>query len=154
MKATVIGPHPFARLLLLANGLFWLVFAVNFVANSFAYKPHVKIFEEVSPPYIFGSRAFPFEQYMSPMMRATRIVQWPSFYAATPLNLYFSHRGIVVDQLFWGVSVGGYYLLLVFLLSFLQWYLTGLLIDFLSRRLRTSRNRTSRNPGHAYNARR
>ncbi len=134
MKSSLLGAHPLARLLLIANSLFWFLFAVNFVARSYAYEPHVKIFEEASPPYILWSRAFPFEQYMSPLMRATRIVQWPSFYAATPVNLYFSHRGIVVDELYGGISVGGYYLLLVCLLSFLQWYLVGLFIDCILNR--------------------
>ena len=133
-KGSPPASHPFARILLIANGAFWLVFALTFVARSHAYAPHIKVFEEESPPYIFWSRAFPFEQYTSPLLRTTRLVQWPSFYAATPLNLYFSHRGIVVDQLYWGVSAGGYYLILACLLSFLQWYLVGLFIDYLRRR--------------------
>lgn len=135
MKSTFLGTHPFARLFLLGNGVFWLVFAVNFVVRSYHYEQHVRVFEEESPPYILCSRAFPFEQYMSPLMRVTRLLQWPSFYAATPVNLYFSHRGIVVDQLYWGVSAGGYYLILSCLLSFLQWYLVGLLIDYARKRL-------------------
>jgi len=152
MKSTLLGTHPFARLLMLANGVFWLVFTINFVVRSYPYEQHLKVFEEESPPYIFWSRAFPFEQYMSPLMRATRFAQWPSFYAATPFNLYFSHRETVVDHLYWGVSIGGYYLLLVCLLSFLQWYVVGLLIDHARRRLNAGPTPTSDNPGHAYDA--
>jgi hypothetical protein len=150
MRLTHFGPRPFSRLFLLANGVFWLVFAISFAERSYVYKPHVKIFEEASPPYILWSRAFPFEQYMSPLMRATRIIQWPSFYAAIPFNLYFSQRGVVVDHLYAGVSVGGYYLLLVCLLSFLQWYLVGLLIDYVRKRMNTGPRRISGDPGHAF----
>jgi hypothetical protein len=41
--------------------------------------------------------------------------------------------------LYGGIDVGGYYLILVCLLSFAQWYLIGLLLDCLRRRLNTRR---------------
>ena len=129
MKSGYLGTRRLISLLILANGLFWLAFAINFVVVSRAYKPHPPLFEEPSPPYIFWSRAFPFEQYMSPFMRATRFLQRPSFYAASPLNFCFSRRGIVVDHTYWGVSVGGYYLIAVCLLSFAQWYVIGWVVQ-------------------------
>jgi hypothetical protein len=46
-----------------------------------------------------------------------------------PFFWYFNHRGISVDQQYWGTSIGGYYLLLVCLLSFLQWGFVGFSID-------------------------
>jgi len=70
---------------------------------------------------------------MTPLMRTTRLMQWPSFFAAAPLNFYVSRRGIVVDDLFWGTSAGGYYLILVCVLSFFQWYLIGLLAVYITR---------------------
>ena len=153
MKSALLGSRPFTRLLLLANVLFWLTFAVNFVAKSYPYQPHPKVFEEESPPYILWGRAFPPDQYMSPLMRATRLIQAPSFYAARPFFWYFDKRGIVVDHLYAGVSVGGYFLLVAWLLSFAQWYLTGLLIDYLTRRFRTSRAPGPPAPTHTYDAR-
>lgn len=132
--STLLGSPPLARLLLLANALLWLTFAVYFFAQSHPWKPHQKVFEEVSPPYIFWGRAFPVDQYMSSFMRATRLIQAPSFYAATPFFWYFNNRGILVDDLCAGVSIGGYYLVVVCLLSFAQWYLAGRLIDRLWRR--------------------
>ena len=139
-----------AKLLPVANGVFWVVFAVYFQAKSFQWRPHAKLFEEVSPPYVFWGHAFPFAQYMSHFMRFTRLLQWPSFRAATPFNLYLSHRGIVVDDLFWGVSAGGYYLIIVGVLSFLQWYLIGVLIDYTSSRMNAA---PTDNLGHAHDLR-
>ena len=123
-------------LLVLANGIFWLFFIVKFALVSQPYHPHVKHFEEESPPYIFWGHAFPFEQSTSPIVRAAHLVNMPSFYAAAPLNFYCSYRGIVVDDLYFGISEGGYYLILVFLFSFLQWHLVGLLVHAVIKHLR------------------
>lgn len=117
------------RLLILCNAAFWMIFAVYFAANSYAYTPHTKAFEEVSPPYIICSRAFPFDQYASPFMRVSRLLQSPSFYAAGPINSYASSRGIVVDQMYGSISVGGYSLICACLISFVQWFFVGALID-------------------------
>ncbi len=54
-----------------------------------------------------------------------------SFYAAKPFFGYFNSRNVTGDHLYAGISVEAYYLLLVCLLSFGQWYLTGWLIDHL-----------------------
>lgn len=124
-------PKPRAtRILIIGNTLLWMVFAANFIAKSYPYKPHRFEFEEVAPPYIIWGHAFPFGEYMSPLMRITRTLQAPSFYAAIPLNLYFSRRGITDDRLYGGISTGAYYLLSGCLLSFVQWWLVGLLIDY------------------------
>lgn len=131
MKSGFLVSRPIRRLLIIANGAFWLLFAFYFVAKSYAYRPHIKVFEEESPPYIFWGRAFPSELYMSPLMGATRFIQAPSFYAASPFFSYFDKRGIVVDHTYLGISVGGYYLTAVCLISFLQWYLIGAIIDFI-----------------------
>jgi hypothetical protein len=57
-----------------------------------------------------------------------------SFVVAKPHFWYFNTQGITLDHLYRGVSVGGYYLILVCLLSFFQWYLVGLSIDYFARR--------------------
>ncbi len=59
----------------------------------------------------------------------------PSVVAAKPFYWYFNSRGIVVARLFLGVSVGGYYLLVVSFISFLQWLLIGFLADTAYHRL-------------------
>ena len=135
--------------LILANGVLWLVFVIHFVVVSQPYAPHEPQFEEFAPAYIFWGRAYPFEQYCGSWpMRATRLLERPSFYAAIPVNYFFSRRGITVDHLYGGVSAGGYYLIAVFLTSFLQWYLVGLIVDHLRRRLSVSRAGVSPNPDH------
>ena len=123
-------------LLVLANGIVWLLFIVKYALVSQPYRPHVKHFEEQSPSYIFWGHAFPFEQFTSPIVRIAHLVNMPSFYAAAPLNFFCSSRGIVVDDLYFGISEGGYYLILVSLFSFLQWYLIGLLLHAVIERLR------------------
>jgi hypothetical protein len=149
VKSSLTRRLRFARLLVLANSIFWLIFAINFAAKSYTYRPHVRAFEEVSA-YIFWSRAFPMDQLASPLMRVTRFVQWPSFYAAG--RLFFVHRDIDVSRIYWGISLGGYYLILVCLLSFLQWYLLGLLIDYARRRMNAGRIRAPGGPGRPYDA--
>ena len=137
MKPLLLDSRPLAKLLVLANAVFWLAFAVYFIANSYPYQPHQKLFEEESPPYVFLGRAFPFDEYVSPFMRTTRFIEAPSFSAATPVFWYFDSRHIDADHLYAGVDVGGYYLISVCLLSFAQWYLIGRLIDHTRRRLTT-----------------
>ncbi|HKW64531.1 MAG TPA: hypothetical protein VJN89_18405 [Candidatus Acidoferrum sp.] len=139
MKLAFLTPRSTRRLFIVVNGLFWLLFAIYFVAKSYAYRPHIKVFEEESPPYIFWGRALPVEQYMSPLMRVTRAVQAPSFHAASPFFSYFDKRGIVVDHLYLGISVGGYYLVAVCLISFVQWYLLGAIIDAMKGRTKSAR---------------
>jgi hypothetical protein len=78
--------------LMLANGIFWLLFVVKFALVSQPYQPHVKHFEEESPPYIFWGHALPFEQFTSPIVRIAHAIDMPSFYAATPFNFLCSRR--------------------------------------------------------------
>ena len=153
MKSALLGSRPFGRILLLVNGVFWLVFAISFLANSQAYRPHPLKFEEQSPLYAYYGRALPAQQYMTPLMRTTRIFQWPSFFAARPYFWYFDGHGIDGERLYGGISVTGYYLIIVCAISFLQWYLAGLFIDYLKRRWSADPSRTSGNAGHAYDAR-
>jgi len=151
MKSALFGPHPFARLLLLANAVFWVAFAIYFQSNSRPYKPHTPMFEEQSPLYTYYGRALPAEQYMTPLMRTTRFIQWPSFFVARPFFWYFDRHGIDGERVYGGISITGYYLLIVCALTFLQWYLVGLLADYLRNRM-SVKGRASPNPGHAYDA--
>ena len=159
MRVQFIGNWRFTGLVVLADVAFWLVFGVLFVAGSYPYKPHKLAFEEVTPSYVFFGRALreidsgTGASLPPPLMKATRVIQGPSFIASSPYFWYFNSHGITVDHLYWGISVGGYYLLLVCLLSFLQWYLVGLILDLIRRHLSASRGRASANPGHAYDAR-
>ena len=139
-----------ARALPLLNLAFWLIFGVLFVAQSYPYKPHRLAFEEITPSYIFFGRALRETDSgtgaaLPPaLMKVTYVIQKPAVVAAKPFYWYFNGRGIVVDRLFCGISVGGYYLLVVSLLSFLQWLLIGFFADAAYLRLnRPNLNKSS-----------
>jgi hypothetical protein len=126
-----------SKILLLANCIFWLVFSFLFIIKSQPYKQHIKQFEERGPELIFFGRALSYleNEQPTPILRVTQLVQWPSFYAARPFFWYFNRHGIVVDHLYGEISLGGYHLLFVCMLSFPQWYLVGSFLDYLRRRL-------------------
>lgn len=153
MKPNLFSHFGFAKILLLANASLWLIFLVFFMFKSHPYTPHKPIFEERSPELIYFGRALSYleNEQMIPLIRTIRLVQLPSFYAASPFNSFFSRRGTSVDHLYWGISLGGYYLFLVCLLSFVQWYLLGFLIDYIRRFITTPSS--SSGADHAYDAR-
>jgi len=145
----------FARLLVLANAVFWLIFAVFFTVLSQPYKPHPLEFEEITLSYHFFGRALPEIDSGTgvalppPLIKAGYAIQRPSFLAARPFYWYFNSRGTVVDHLYARISVGGYYLIVVCFLSFVQWHLVGRLIDFLRLRLtRKPSTLPASNQGH------
>ena len=84
--------------------------------------------------YIYYGRALPAEQYLTPFLRSVRFLEWPSFFAARPYFRYFDSHGIYGEQLYSGVSVTGYYLVIVCLLSFVQWYAVGRIVDYARER--------------------
>ncbi|MGA2372763.1 MAG: hypothetical protein ABSG11_19040 [Candidatus Korobacteraceae bacterium] len=51
-------------------------------------------------------------------------VEFPSFLIVTLMQHAFLSK-VSADQFFAGISVGGYKLLAIMLLSFLQWYFVG-----------------------------
>ena len=123
---------------MLANACFWVVFVIFFVFKSHRNVPHPPTFEERPTEFIYFGRALGYleNERMVPLIKVTRFVQRPSFYAASPFNMWFAQRGIDSEHLYHGVSVGGYFLLLVCLLSFLQWYVVGLFVNYISKHLR------------------
>ncbi len=136
MKFPLLFQLTLPRKLILANGIFWLIFVIYFAAESHPYIPHKPAFEEELPGYTYFGRALSIEaEYMGLFLKVTRLVQWPSFFVTRPFFWYFNSRGIVVDHLYLGISVGGYYLILVCSVSFLQWYLIGRFVDWVKRRL-------------------
>jgi hypothetical protein len=135
--AAVTSRPTIARVMTVANIFFWLVFVVLFLLQSHPYKPHKLSFEEASPSYIFFGRDLrEVDTGMGgslppPLMKVTSAIQKASFVAAKPYYWYFTSHEITVDRLYWHVSVGGYYLVVVCFFSFLQWYLLGFLLDHL-----------------------
>jgi hypothetical protein len=130
-----------ARAMTIANSFYWLIFGVLFVLQTYPYQPHELQFEEPSPSYIFFGRAL--REINSGtginlpprLMRVTVAIQKLSFIAARPSYYYFNERGITVDCQYWHISVGGYFLIVVCVLSFVQRYSLGLLLDLLKARI-------------------
>ncbi len=124
----------------MANSLFWLIFVVLFQLQSYPYEPHKLSFEEATPSYIFFGRALrevdtgTGGSLPPPLIKVTSTIQKPSFIAAIPYYWYFNSHEITVDRLYWHISVGGYYLVVACILSFVQWYLLGFLLDRLKGR--------------------
>jgi hypothetical protein len=135
MKSRLGSRLSFAVLAILANAVYWIVFAILFVAGSYPYRPHLPRFEEITAAYIFFGRALKLLDTgtgigLPPLfLKITFAVQWPSAYAARPFFWYFNRHNISVDHQYFGTSLGGYYLLLVGVLSFLQWYLIGWVVQ-------------------------
>ena len=133
----------------IGNSFFWLVFAVLFLLQSYPYQPHELRFEEPSPSYIFFGRAL--REINSGtgiglpprLVTVTRAIQRPSFDAARPYYCHFDDLEITTNSQYLHISVGGYFLLVVCILSFAQWYLLGLLLDALKARI-TRANKTHR----------
>jgi hypothetical protein len=121
-----------SKLLILANAGFWLIFCVVFVVESEPYQPHRLHFEEVIPTFIYFGRALPMQaEGTGLLLRTARILQYPSFLVAKPYFWYFNRRGFVTGDSFAKVSLGGYLLVVVCLLSFAQWYAVGFFIDWI-----------------------
>jgi hypothetical protein len=150
MKFRLIPGLSVALYAVIANALYWLVFAILFAVGSYAYQPHRPRFEEITAAYVFFGRALKLLDTstgigLPPLfLRVTYSVQWPSVYAAGPFFWYFNRHNISVDHQYFGTSVGGYFLLLVCLISFLQWYLMGWMVQKL---LNSWRRRSNATPG-------
>jgi hypothetical protein len=123
-----------ARILLLANGLYWVMFGIEFAVHSVSWVPHALVFEETQPLYCYFGRGLPIEQWMAPYMRLTRLLQWPSFVVTKPFYWYFDSRHILGERIYGGISITGYYLVLVCIFSFLQWFVLGTFVDYVRLR--------------------
>lgn len=115
----------FAKTVLIANLCFWVYFWVAFFLAAQPYDPrpwgHVPV-----DPYSFGGHAIGLTRssLTYPFMQAAFWIEFPSFLIAT-LGQHAFFSNVSGDRFFAGISVGGYKLLVVLVLSFLQWYFIG-----------------------------
>lgn len=110
-----------------ANLLFWAYFWVDFAGRVVSYEVRQPKFEEVLPTFVFYGRALPSDQERRlTSLRLAKVLHAPSFWVARPYVWITTSKGILWDKVYWGVSPGGYLLLIVMVLSFGQWFLVGL----------------------------
>jgi hypothetical protein len=117
--------RPAALFLVLANLALWVFFWTDFSSRLVPYKEQPLVFEENVPVLVFWGEALPVEQIRSTSLRIIEWVQAPSFLVVRPV-VYALNR----KPSFWGNTLGGlspwsYLLLVVMVLSFVQWYFVG-----------------------------
>jgi hypothetical protein len=119
------GEGKFVRVLLIANLCLWVYFWLAFAKASQPYDPrpwgHFPI-----DLYSFWGHAIGLTKssFAYPFVEAIFWVEFPSFLFVTLVQHAFFAK-VSADQFFAGISVGGYKLLAIMLLSFLQWYFVG-----------------------------
>jgi hypothetical protein len=124
----------FSKAVLIANFCLWAYFWIGFAHASQPYDPRPWGHPPVEP-YSFGGRAVGLTTsiYSYAFMKITFWAEIPSFASVTVLMRIFFGR-LRSDRFVGSVSVPGYKLLAVMLLSFLQWYFVGWLGQILWQR--------------------
>jgi len=119
----------FVKLLLIANLCLWIYFWVGFAYTSQPYDPRPWGHPPVEP-YSFGGHAvgLTISIFSYTFMKVTYWAEIPSFAFVSVLMRVFLGR-LPSDQLVAGISVGGYRLLAVMMVSFFQWYVVGWMIQ-------------------------
>jgi hypothetical protein len=115
----------FVSVLLVANLCFWIYFAISFAQASYPFKRD-PWGHPAGAGYTFLGHSIGVVEspFAHPFYQAMFWVEFPSFAVARlGQNLLFPH--VAGDQFFAGISEGGWRVLVVALLSFLQWYLVG-----------------------------
>jgi hypothetical protein len=117
-----------------ANACLWLYFWFAFVRASEPYDPrpwgHLPV-----DPYSFWGHAIGLTRssLSYTFMKFAFWIDFPSFFSVALFRRAFL-REVSGDTFFAGVSVGGYALLTIMLLSFVQWYLIGSVVQKLWQR--------------------
>jgi hypothetical protein len=120
--------------LLMANLGLWVYFWIAFAQASQPYDPRPWGHNPVDV-YCFGGHAIGLTKsaFMYPFMELIRWIEFPSFLLVTLIQWAFFSR-VSADQFLLGISTGGYKLLVIMVLSFLQWYLVGKATQRLTRK--------------------
>jgi len=124
----------FAKVLLIANTCLWVYFWVSFARVSQPYDPSPWGHPPVEP-YSFGGHAvgLTISILSYSFMKVTYWAEIPSFaFVSVLMRILFGR--LPSDRLVSDVSVAGYELLAVMMVSFFQWYLVGWAIQKLWHR--------------------
>jgi hypothetical protein len=115
----------FVKALMVANLCFWIYFGIAFAQASYPFQAD-PLGHPAGTGYTFwGHSIAVVESALTyPFFRIMFYAEFPSFALATLAVRVFSPHQLV-NGFFAGISGGGWLLLAVMLLSFLQWYLVG-----------------------------
>ncbi len=114
---------------IIANLGLWVYFWLAFARSSQPYDPRPWGHMPVDPYSFWGHTIGLTRSSLTyPFMKVVFGVEFPSFLSVAVFRKAFL-AGVSGDTFFAGVSVGGYELVVIMLLSFLQWYFIGLAIQ-------------------------
>src|SRR5882762_1706277 len=124
----------FVKVLLVANLCFWIYFAISFAQASYPFKRD-PWGHPAGTGYTFWGHSIAVVEsgLVHPFFRIMFYVEFPSFALATLVARMFSPQ-LLLYGFFAGISKGGRLLLAVMLLSFLQWYFIGWVVQKLWHR--------------------
>lgn len=114
-----------ARVLLIANLCLWVYFWIAFAQASYPFRAD-PLGHPAGTGYTFWGHSIGVVEsgLTYPFFRIMFYAEFPSFALATLTVRVFSPHQLI-NGFFAGISGGGWLLLAVMLLSFLQWYLLG-----------------------------
>lgn len=122
------------KVLLAANLCLWIYFWIAFAHASYPYHPNPFGHPAGTGLTFWGHSIAVIEDGLSyPFFRTVYWIEFPSFSVAITLARLFYHP-LLLYGFFVGISKGGWFLLTVMLLSFLQWYFIGWAIQKLCRK--------------------
>jgi hypothetical protein len=113
------------KVLLVVNLCLWIYFWIAFAQASYPFRPD-PLGHPAGTGYTFWGHSIAVVEsgLVYPFFRVMFYVEFPSFALATLVVRMFSPHQLI-NGFFVGISGGGWLLLAVMLLSFLQWYFIG-----------------------------
>ena len=141
----------FVTVLLIINLCFWIYFAISFAQASYPFKRDPWGHPAGAGYTFLGHSIGVVESPLAhPFYRVMVWVEFPSFVLVRlGQNVFFPRFN---DQFFAGISDGGWRLIAVLSLSFLQWYLVGWAVQTLWRRATELRWNSKRSKSQAPSA--
>ncbi len=115
----------FVKLLLIANPCLWVYFWITFAQASYPFRPD-PLGHPAGTGYTFWGHSIAVVEsgLVYAFFRVAFYVEFPSFALTQLVARVFSPR-LLLYGFFAGISKGGWFLLAVMGLSFLQWYFIG-----------------------------
>jgi hypothetical protein len=128
-----------AKVLLVLNLCLWIFFWISFALASRPFHPN-PMGHPAGTGYTFWGHSIAVVEsaFMYPFFKVVMYVEFASFLVITLVVRVFSPHQLL-NGFFAGISGGGWLLLATMLLSFLQWYFIGWLVQKLWRRWSTRR---------------